>query len=115
MAFGKEMEMMGGKTNLKPAMHGKPEGKPKGEDKPKEESKGEHDAKKHFHVSHDGLSYQAHGEHEDGSKEEPQEHMDLASAHNHMDQFFGGQGGDGGEAMEQPPQHHMPMMGGFGG
>lgn len=110
MAFGKEMGMMGGKAKLKPSMEGKPEGKPKPEEKG--EVKGEEgDGSKHFHVSHDGLSFHAHGTHEDGQKDEPMEHGTTDEVKNHMDSFFG-QGDD----QQQMPMHKAePMMGGYGG
>jgi hypothetical protein len=112
MAFGKHMEMMGGKSKLKPEPKDKPEEKSEDKKESKGDDKPEHDGKKHFHVSHDGLSYQSQGTNEDGSQDEPMEHGSTDEVKGHMDQFFGD--GDGDE--QQMPVHHAePMMGGYGG
>lgn len=113
MAFGKHMAMMGGKAKL----GSKAPDEDKGKDKPVEkgEVKGDEksgDGSKHFHVSHDGLSFNAQGTNEDGSQDEPMEHGSTDEVKNHMDTFFG----EGGDDQEQMPVHHAePMMGGYGG
>lgn len=112
MAFGKEMKMMGGKSKL----GAKAPDEDKGKEKPVEHGdvKGDSgDGSKHFHVSHDGLSFQSQGTNEDGSQDEPMDHGTTDEVKNHMDSFFG-EGDDDGE--QKPPVHHAePMMGGYGG